>query len=298
MQKRSSKRNKEPVVVYAPMLDDSGIKMYEDIQPIDLPLDEEISRLHYHHQFEVGVVVEGEGLFLSGGQVQSVRAGDIIFVAPSVLHYSKSIGSDEMCKCKFVYLDADSLLKYLGVDSEVKAEKIYSIAKQIPLTIRKSENERAYYILKDLFLEEVYTNEKSVFLRVALFLNEAEFLFPQIETTKILPNIKVDDKIAKIAEKLYLGYNEEVSVVELAKESFLSESQFRKKFVKAYGVSPVQFRNRVRIMVATELLKRNDVTVSQICDKIGYTTLSEFYRAFKKEKGVSPQEYKKSSTAD
>jgi AraC-like DNA-binding protein len=56
---------------------------------------------------------------------------------------------------------------------------------------------------------------------------------------------------------------------------------------------PVAYRNYLRTSIAAELLMRTEFSVAEISAKLGFTCSSDFYRAFRKQYGESPSEYRK-----
>jgi AraC-like DNA-binding protein len=95
---------------------------------------------------------------------------------------------------------------------------------------------------------------------------------------------------------LYLenNYMEEISVKELAKMSNMCETGFRAKFHKIKGMSPIEYKNYLRIKRASELLKNEDYTVSLAAETVNIPDICYFSKLFKRHMGVSPREYKSS----
>jgi AraC-like DNA-binding protein len=56
---------------------------------------------------------------------------------------------------------------------------------------------------------------------------------------------------------------------------------------------PIAYRNSLRSSIAAELLLRTEFSISEISTKLGFTSSSDFYRAFRKQYGESPSEYRK-----
>ena len=79
----------------------------------------------------------------------------------------------------------------------------------------------------------------------------------------------------------------------LAEKFNLSQSHFRKLFKGFTGLSPVEYRNGLRIERAKELLSRNTVSVSEVALAVGIEDQFYFSRIFKEAEGVSPLRYKK-----
>lgn len=84
------------------------------------------------------------------------------------------------------------------------------------------------------------------------------------------------------------------SVTELAAMCFLSESYFRVQFRGHFGCSPTDYRNRLRVEKAQELLDSSLWTTELIAEKLGFCDTSHFYRVYKKIMGTTPRKLGKS----
>lgn len=80
----------------------------------------------------------------------------------------------------------------------------------------------------------------------------------------------------------------------LAQEANLSKYHFCRMFKKYVGISPVRFVTILKINKAKELLKNKDLTISIVCEKVGYNDLSNFERQFKNITGMTPSTFKES----
>ena len=88
-------------------------------------------------------------------------------------------------------------------------------------------------------------------------------------------------------------YAENFKMSFLAEKFNLSESYFRRLFRDFTGLSPIEYRNGLRVEHAKELLSRNAVSVSEVARAVGIEDQFYFSRIFKKSEGVSPIQYKK-----
>lgn len=91
---------------------------------------------------------------------------------------------------------------------------------------------------------------------------------------------------------LYLenNYLSDVSVKELADMCHVSEGTFRRLFSEYRGISPVHYRNKLRIDRAFELLKSGGYTVSEAAEKVNIGDLAYFSKLFRKFTGTKPSE--------
>ena len=89
-------------------------------------------------------------------------------------------------------------------------------------------------------------------------------------------------------------YTENLKMSLLAEKFNLSESHFRKLFKGFTGLSPVEYRNGLRVEHAKELLNQNTVSVAEVARAVGIEDQFYFSRIFKEAEGISPLRYKKS----
>ena len=84
----------------------------------------------------------------------------------------------------------------------------------------------------------------------------------------------------------------DVTVASLAKASRLSRSQFIARYRAAFGVTPHQTRVRARLDRARWLLATADLTVTEVCMAVGFSSLGSFSHLFRMRCGESPVQFK------
>jgi AraC-like DNA-binding protein len=83
-------------------------------------------------------------------------------------------------------------------------------------------------------------------------------------------------------------YVENMTVASLARMSSLSVSTFRRLFRNYSGLGPVEYRNRLRIRLACDLLKVGEHNVSEVAELTGFGTVQYFCRVFRRMMGRPP----------
>jgi AraC-like DNA-binding protein len=95
--------------------------------------------------------------------------------------------------------------------------------------------------------------------------------------------------------KIYLRDHlaDQIRVKHLASLVALSPFYFVRVFKQHVGVPPHRYLTTVRIERACELLATSSLSATQICPRVGFTTLSHFTNTFRKHVGMSPMAYRR-----
>jgi AraC-like DNA-binding protein len=88
------------------------------------------------------------------------------------------------------------------------------------------------------------------------------------------------------------SYLENLPVARFAEACGISISSFRSLSGKQYGMSPIQYRNRLRIERAMQLLSEGSCTVSEAAYACGFENIGYFCRYYKKHTGETPLQTK------
>ena len=108
------------------------------------------------------------------------------------------------------------------------------------------------------------------------------------------PAYKYDVILSTILEDMHNDLNARHSVSYYAEKMNLSASHFAHIFKKSIGISPIQYRNILRINNAKTLLLTTNLSIEDIAFELGYNSVSIFSKHFKKATHISPLNYRKS----
>jgi AraC-like DNA-binding protein len=93
--------------------------------------------------------------------------------------------------------------------------------------------------------------------------------------------------------RLYLDehFREDFPLERLSNLCGLSETYFRRLFHRVFNETPAEYRRRLRISCAKDLLLSGHYTISEVAQQCGYPDPSYFSRMFRKTLGISPSQY-------
>lgn len=103
----------------------------------------------------------------------------------------------------------------------------------------------------------------------------------------------VDETIARGVYLLEQTYLENLPIAQYAKESYISENTFRRVFQKQFGMSPIKYRNLMRMDRARELLNEGSFTVAEVAYAVGFENVGYFCRYYRQTMGETPTETKR-----
>jgi len=86
-----------------------------------------------------------------------------------------------------------------------------------------------------------------------------------------------------------------LDVAEVAARAGYSRYHFVRLFRDVYGETPGRYLARRRIERAQELLRSANLTVTEVCLMVGFTSLGTFCTRFKRQVGMTPGEFREST---
>jgi len=102
-----------------------------------------------------------------------------------------------------------------------------------------------------------------------------------------------DPAILKSQYELHARAPAGITVNDMAQWSGLEMRTFARRFHGATGLRPNEYRLKLRMEKARELLEANTVPISQVAFDIGYGDIASFRQAFAKAMGFRPSDYRK-----
>jgi AraC-like DNA-binding protein len=92
-------------------------------------------------------------------------------------------------------------------------------------------------------------------------------------------------------------YAEPLVLDEIAAVAGVSKFHFLRCFAETYGITPAQYLAERRIERAQDLLRNTNLTVTEVCIAVGYSSLGSFSSRFRDLVGMSPSSYQASFAA-
>ncbi len=254
---------------------------------------------HFHSEYQLFVVLEGEGTRFIGDDIQSFQAGDMVLTGPNLPHLWRSDRS---------YFQPENGLETHGIviyfpdhflkNSVFELEEFESISQLLKesaagIVISGKTQEKVKSLMKGL-LKKDGVNSIIQLLEILEILaqssdckliTDADYVNLHKESEK--------DRMGLVYELVMKNYTNKITLTEAATLCNLSESAFSRYFKSRANQSFSSFLSQVRIHQACKLLQAGSLNISQICFECGFFTLSNFNKQFRERMNQSPLEYRR-----
>ena len=286
-------RNRQIIDLPATLTDSSASANRLRAEPCDLRV-RDVTYLHFHREFEIGLCLSGEGTLFHGDIEQSFGAGDVQLIYPYMSHIHKA-DDPENCRWLWVYINAEKLLSELGVTD---FSRVDSLVRKTSLSSGLIDGKKFPALCEKLrdFLRNCakgYADREHMALDFyGVLLCAADDLPSEVGQGENFASITaLDPALRRIARDMDTGEN--TAVEELAKLCSMSVSGFRRKFSELMGASPKVYIQACRIRRAKQLLREGKMNILDVAFAVGYKDISGFNRSFAEITGETPSEYRK-----
>jgi AraC-like DNA-binding protein len=103
--------------------------------------------------------------------------------------------------------------------------------------------------------------------------------------------------LRKVKDRIDREYAQPLDVEALAAGVHMSAGHLSREFRKAYGEPPYSYLMTRRVERAMTLLRRGDLSVTDICFEVGFSSLGTFSTRFSELVGMSPSLYREKATS-
>lgn len=236
--------------------------------------------------FLIHYVLEGKGFFQVDSKIYHVEKGQGFLICPDKITFYQADDNDPWKYSWFGFhgLKAKSYLRLAGLTEETPIfscyddDFIFNCIEQMIETkkIQKSREIRLLGLLH-MFLSQLIETRDMTDINNSLDKNENR------------KELYVKKAILYIA----MNYSRKITISEMSSHVGLNRSYLCSIFKEVLNTSPQKYLINFMINKSCELLKNSALSIGDISRSIGYDDPFHFSKLFKKEKGLSPSQYRK-----
>jgi AraC-like DNA-binding protein/mannose-6-phosphate isomerase-like protein (cupin superfamily) len=252
---------------------------------------------HWHEHIELIYFSDGKAQITCDENFFNVEGGSLIIVNSAELHSAKNLST--MLNYYTIFIDI-SLLQKNNSLNPCESKYINPIAQNLILFKNDlTEDQELIQCIKSMILES-NTQQigyelsiiSSIYLTLTLLLRNHVSTF--LTHKDYEEKMKNSERFSDVLDYIDKSYTDDITIEELASIANMSMFYFCRLFKKVIGQTPTEYITLARINKAEYLLKHTNDSVSNIAMYTGFNDISYFSRQFKKYKGLSPSQYRKS----
>ena len=251
-----------------------------------------IMPFHWHKEFEIIRVEEGEFSVCIGEEEYCASAGDVLLINSGMIHG----GIPKSCVYHCVVFDPSLLL---GRSNSAWREDITRISDAGDTGIRRyfpaGEGELAGQV-EQLINALKTEREGNRLLALGALYSVFGLLYRNgavTGETAVCRHFTGDAKMKAVLCWIEENYADTVTLEKLAEIAGMNPGYFCGFFKRYTQRSPVDYLNMYRIDSACRMLRVSGCSVTEAGFSCGFNDLSYFVKTFKKYKGVTPKQYRK-----
>lgn len=100
------------------------------------------------------------------------------------------------------------------------------------------------------------------------------------------------DRLAEVVPWISAHLDSDLTVEALAERACLSPRHFTRRFKRAFGTTPGEFAEGLRLDEARRRLSNSDATIEGVAESVGFASADSFRRAFERRFGIAPSIYR------
>lgn len=258
-------------------------------------------------------IFDGECIFDIDGNIYNAKSGSVIFI-PANTHYFRHPVNDTVCTFLYMHFTLDTEIKCLNNQDAlalVQSFKIHfsdtyfehkSNFNDMQLLICNSTIHDDNKVINDCifsimqYIKNQYMESNFIFsillwrIFSMMMLNTVSLL---IDTNGLNFSLGIPREMKDIIFYIKNHYNQNISIDDICKYSFLSKQQLIRKFKKYLHTTPTAYIIDYRLCMAKSMLMTDSsLSIKEIAYEVGFFDQHYFCRIFKKKTGLSPSEYK------
>jgi len=249
---------------------------------------------HYHNELEFFFMSHGSAIITLDDVSHYIEADQFILILPGTAHSVHSVDTKP-----FFYHLVNFDIKILKNNAKSISDILYYSKTDNRVAnleyIIKKDSQRGKLIIElfrmlvDLLKKKPFAYEVGVMGYLDLI------IFNIINSTSVYENENKTNtnELQPALEYIANNYMHPISLDTLANISAMSKYYFIRLFSKTFGMTPIEYINKVRMDRACDLLaSEEDMRILEIALAVGFNDLSYFNRLFKRIVGIPPAKYR------
>jgi len=247
----------------------------------------ELSLLHFHKGLELGAVLSGKGIVCLEGREYPVATDDVFFFDSMLTHHT---AGESLCEI-IVHMTVESVINAHIDEGDLRLlNPFIAVRSHVPPVLKNCPEIKL--ILKDaveVFRSDDPFGKLRAWHKTGAALVEISRKVSSTMTDRLGNEWMGRNRTVMLAvEHIHGNFQQPVSLHDLAAVLSVSPSRLSHLFKEHVGVSPIDYRNQLRVAHALEKITTSDQKLTSIALECGFRSMAQFHAFMKKATGKTP----------
>ncbi len=232
--------------------------------------------MHYHDAYEIGIIEDGDRSYVLEDKLVYLKPRDVILIKKNKLHYT--VGGTY--KGTLLEFSHEYLRKFF---SEHAISILTECFEKSIIRVRESDFSELLCLV-----ERLYADNEDVASLVKMF-----DILKNNMSRKTYDLQSAGTRIAEIVDYITENYKSIDSLDVITDKFYVSKQYLCSLFKDHTNTSIMKYINILKIHASLELLSQKELSIAEIAQRSGFSSLSYFSKTFKSVTGTSPLKYSK-----
>ena len=238
---------------------------------------------HFHPELELTWIKHGAGVRYIGDHIEHFESNDLILAGSGLPHQWKSFSSEIRSEAFVLQFNHEDLMKIREVSL------LYPLFDRARFGISYQITEHLVQHFESLPSGNRLERLSLLIQILGLLLNmPGKELSKRSYSWNSDTSLKSQSIITYIQEHL----GDQLTIPEMAERANMAVPSFCRWFKRITGKTFVDFVNSSRVEIATAHLSQEKESIAEVAHRSGFNSISQFNRAFKKHKSMSPKDWR------
>ena len=222
------------------------------------------------------------GSIVSGERVYPIKKGAICFIGAGKYHYTMPNDPTNYDRSK-IFFGSELLRGIVTLASDGRSYSRFAfdslVYAELPENARKS--------VESLFVEA--NGESGGAVAVSIISRLIDYLEKYSDDSSTTSSGALGGAIDYINKNIF----REITIDEICRAVHISKYHFCRRFKDTMGMTVMEYVLKTRIVLAKNMLEKENISISEVSDRCGFSSGAYFCRVFKESVGVTPLKYRK-----
>lgn len=250
---------------------------------------------HWHEEAEIHYQLKGQAQLQLGKDLYRVCEGESYIIMPNEVHGIRSFSDDAVVRSVVFHRDALTMPEE-HFFQKTFVKPLWEGRLALPRCILPDHPAYGEFMRQFEQLEACRIFEPNYKgKRLAMLMGLCTALLPYTKTVSGPQQIPDpgNETVKLCMRYLHNYYREKITLEKLANSVHLHPNYLCALFKEYTGERIFDYLIRLRVEAAASILRREDIPVSRLIEKVGFSSESQFYQKFKQIMGVSPKTYRR-----